>query len=153
MKTIKISLTPQEKSSLRNHKIKTQDLINYNLQDLTNLLNAATQRAKEIHALIQFQKAPSIGPKFAQDLLSLGYYSWTDLINKDGAQLLNDYELQSGFWTDPCVEDQFRLAVHYAQHPDSQLNWWDFTKERKEYRQQNGYPKNRPKKAWHELYL
>jgi hypothetical protein len=81
----------------------------------------------------------------------LGCYSIDDLLDKDGALLLDEYERKQGFWTDPCVEDQFRLAVHYAQHRGSKKNWWDFTAERKAYRTKYGYPPDRPVAAWHEL--
>ncbi len=104
-----------------------------------------------ISGLIAFQTIPSIGPKFARDLVSLGYYSIDDLHGKDGAALFDELELKKGFWTDPCVEDQFRLAVYHAQHRGSNKNWWDFTAERKAYRAQHGYPAERPATAWHEL--
>lgn len=40
--------------------------------------------------------------------------------------------------------------VHFANHPDSKLNWWNFTPERKAFREKNGYPSTRPKKPWFE---
>nr|WP_198041798.1 helix-hairpin-helix domain-containing protein [Paenibacillus larvae] len=43
-----------------------------------------------------------------------------------------------------CVEDQFRLVVYYANNPESNKKWWDFTEERKHYRETNGYPSDRP---------
>jgi AraC-like DNA-binding protein len=49
------------------------------------------------------------------------------------------------------VEDQFRLVVHYADHPGTIRNWWDFTNERKAFRQVNGYPADRPQKPWFDL--
>ncbi|AQT83292.1 hypothetical protein B1222_00565 [Paenibacillus larvae subsp. pulvifaciens] len=42
-----------------------------------------------------------------------------------------------------CVEDQFRLVVYYANNPESNKKWWDFTEERKHYRETNGYPSDR----------
>lgn len=57
---------------------------------------------------------------------------------------------KKGVWVDPCVEDQFRLVVHYANHPNSKHNWWNFTPERKAFREKNGYPSTRPKKPWFE---
>lgn len=61
-----------------------------------------------------------------------------------------EFELLKGYWIDPCVEDQFRLAVHYAETGDMTKKWWDFTEERKRFRQKNGYSPQRPQKAWHE---
>jgi hypothetical protein len=106
------------------------------------------QRAKEVAAMIAFQAIPSIGPKFAGDLISLGYYTLGDLVDKDGPALFNELELKQGFWTDPCVEDQFWLVADYARHGNTNKNWWDFTGARKAYRAKNGYPADRPVTAW-----
>ncbi|MES1219782.1 MAG: helix-hairpin-helix domain-containing protein [Bacteroidota bacterium] len=135
---------------MRNNKVKISDILNYASDELEVLLNSTAKRAKEIHALALFQTIPSIGIKFAEDLVFLGYYSLDALKNKDGATLTDEFERKKGFWTDPCVEDQFRLVVHYAKTNDRTKVWWDFTKERKKYRIENGYPANRPGKAWHE---
>ncbi|HEY2580364.1 MAG TPA: helix-hairpin-helix domain-containing protein, partial [Mucilaginibacter sp.] len=70
--------------------------------------------------------------------------SLDDLLYKNGPDLFSELARKQGFWTDPCVEDQFRLVVHYSQHRDSNKRWWDFTANRKAYRAQFGYPTNRP---------
>lgn len=80
----------------------------------------------------------------------LGYFSPGELKNKDGAGLANEYEQKKEYWIDPCVEDQFRLVVHYAKTNDTTKIWWNFTEERKKYRHEKGYPINRRRKAWHE---
>lgn len=149
--TIKLDLLPVERKCLRLNKIRIRDLIKYQVEELQLLLNVQAIRAMEIRALVEFQSVPSIGIKFARDLISLGYYSLEELKAKDGAKLLEELELSTGTWIDPCVEDQCRLVVHYANDRNDQLNWWDFTEERKQYRIKNGYPANRPKKAWYEL--
>ena len=149
--TIKQPLHESEKASLRKHKVRISELLNYAVDELEVLLDATHERAKEIRALSEFQTIPSVGLKFAEDLVFLGYYSIDELKGKDGAQLTNDYELKKGFWTDPCVEDQFRLAVHYAATHDSTKKWWDFTEERKRYRHEYGYPASRPSTPWHEV--
>jgi hypothetical protein len=147
---IKLPLTDIEKANLRKNKIKIANILDFATDELEVLLNATTERAKEIYALAEFQSVPSIGIKFAEDLVFLGYYSLNELKNKDGAKLTDEYERKKGFWTDPCVEDQFRLVVNYANTNDTKKTWWDFTEERKKYRFENGYPASRPKKAWHE---
>jgi Pathogenicity locus len=147
---IKLPLTDLEKANLRKHKIKIADILNFAPDELEVLLNATTERSKEIYALAEFQMVPSIGIKFAEDLVFLGYYSLSELKNKDGAKLTDEYELKKGYWVDPCVEDQFRLVVNYANTNDRNKTWWNFTEERKKYRFENGYPASRPKKAWHE---
>lgn len=93
--------------------------------------------------MAEFQSVPSIGIKFAHDLISLGYYSLDELKNKDVAKLIEDLEVSTGTWMDPCVEDQYRLVVDYANNRDNCKKWWDYTEERKKYRIENGYPANR----------
>lgn len=147
---IKLPLTVTEKANLRKNKIRIGDVTEYTSVDLEVLLDASPDRAKKIHALAEFQTIPSIGIRFAEDLVYLGYYSLNELKNKDGAELTDDYEKKKGYWIDPCVEDQFRLVVHFANTGDTTKTWWDFTEDRKKYRLKNGYPANRPQKAWHE---
>jgi len=149
--TIKLDLTLLERKILRYNKIKISDLIKCQVAELQLLLDVPAIRAMEIRALVEFQSIPSIGIKFAGDLISLGYYSLEELKDKDGATLLDELELSTGVWIDPCVEDQCRLVVHFANERECTLNWWNFTEERKQYRLENGYPGNRPKKAWFEL--
>jgi len=151
MKTFKLDLSSEEKQQLKKNGIKMSRLAEFAADEICVLLNTGKQRANEILAMITFQGIPSIGPKFAQDLISLGYYAINELVDKDGPMLFNELERKQGFWTDPCVEDQFWLAVHFANHPGSKKNWWDFTAERKAYRAKYGYPAERPETAWHEL--
>jgi len=143
-------LTDIEKESLKRNKVKIADILSYASDELEQLLNTSAQRAREIYALAEFQTVQSIGIKFAEDLVFLGYYSIRELVGKDGAQLTDEYEHKKGFCTDPCVEDQFRLVVHVANTGDISKKWWDFTDERKEYRLRNGYPAGRPETAWHQ---
>src|SRR6218665_635058 len=146
-----LEVTPAEVKKLRSLKIKKSELHHHAVATLQKLLNTSKIRAMELFALSEFQSLPSVGIRFAHDLIGMGYYSLKDLKRKDGARLTDQYELQTGAWVDPCVEDQFRLVVHYANHPDSKLQWWNFTPERKAFREKNGYPSSRPKKPWFEL--
>jgi hypothetical protein len=150
-KNLKLPLTDAEKARLRTHKIKMADILDFAVDELEVLLQASPERAKEIHALAEFQTVPSVGIKFAEDLVFLGYYSLDELKDQDGAKLTDAYELKKGFWTDPCVEDQFRLIVHYSNTHDREKTWWDFTAARKKFRAENGYPESRPQKAWFEI--
>jgi Pathogenicity locus len=147
---IKLPLTDIEKANLRKNKIKIANILDFARDELEVLLNATTERAKEIYALAEFQTVPSVGIKFAEDLVFLGYYSLNELKQKDGAKLTDEYEQKKGYWIDPCVEDQFRLIVNFANTNDMKKKWWNFTEERKKFRTENGYPKSRPQKAWHE---
>ena len=148
---IKLALNDAERKRLRQYKIKKSEILEYQYQELAKLLQISEQRAKELYALADFQRIPSIGIEGAKDLIFLGYYSIQELAVKNGAELTDAYEQKCGYRTDPCVEDQFRLAVHFAMHKDYSKRWWDFTKERKKYRQEFGYPESRPKTNWTEI--
>jgi len=146
-----LDVTPGEMRKLRALKIRKKELHHHSVAELQEWMGISKSRARELYALSEFQSVPSLGIRFAHDLISMGYYSLRDLKGKDGARLTHQYEKLVGAWVDPCVEDSFRLAVHYARHPDSKLNWWDMTAERKAYREKHGYPPDRPKKPWYEL--
>ena len=150
MKTIKLDLSESEKLSLKKNGLNQTRLAEFAADELAVVLNSGSDRAKEIAALIAFQAIPSIGPKFARDLISISCFSIDDLADKDGPGLFNELERKQGFWTDPCVEDQFWLAVDYARHGNNNKNWWDFTAARKTYRALNGYPYDRPATSWTE---
>jgi len=147
-----LAITPAEIKKLRALRIRKNELHHHSVAELQAWMDIPKTRAKQLYALSEFQSVPSLGIRFAHDLISMGYYSLRDLKGKDGARLTHQYEKQVGAWVDPCVEDSFRLAAHYASHPDSKLNWWDFTAERKAYREKYGYPADRPKKPWFELH-
>lgn len=149
-KNIKLPLTDIEKANLRKNKIKIADILDFAKDELEVLLNATRERTKEIYALVEFQTVPSVGIKFAEDLVFLGYYSLDELKHKEGPTMMDEYEQKKGYWVDPCVEDQFRLVVYFANTNDTKKTWWDFTEERKKFRNENGYPKSRPQKAWFE---
>lgn len=146
-----LDILPAERKKLRLNGIKLSQIHHHPVKDLQARLGISRIRAMELSALSEFQGLPSIGIRFAQDLISLGYYSLKDLKGKNPARLTDRLERQAGVWIDPCVEDQFRLAVHYADHPGVPMNWWDFTTERKAFREKHGYPASRPKKPWYEL--
>ena len=131
MRTIKLKLTANEKAQLKKAGVKASRLGDYAVDELGALLNVSDDRAKAISGHLIFQSLPSVGPKFAQDLIDMGYYSLDQLKARDGADLLNEHERFVGYQTDPCVEDQFRLVVHYANNPGIAKQWWDFTPERK----------------------
>ena len=149
--TIKLPLTDHERKQLRRQKIKIRELTHYAPDELEGILDIDSERARLLYGLAAFQQIPSVGIKFAEDLTFLGLYSLVDLRGKDPASLIHAYELKKGYWTDPCVEDQFWLAIHVAETGDYSKQWWDFTSTRKAYRSQNGYPPDRPKTAWFDV--
>lgn len=146
--TIKLNLSANERKQLRAHKVKIAEITNYAVDELAIMLEVPLNRAKALYALADFQRIPSIGIRFAEDLVFLGYYSVAELKGKDGAELTDAYEKQKGYTIDACVEDQFRLAVYFAETEDYSKQWWDFTAERKQYRQTHGYPEDRPTISW-----
>ena len=149
---IQLELSESDRKNLRKNKIKKSEILDLGSDELEVLLGISKGRVKEIYALADFQRIPSVGIKFAKDLMFLGYYSVEQLAGKNGAELTDEYERKKGFRTDPCVEDQFRLAVDFAKNQDYTKNWWDFTSERKAYRSKHGYPKDRPATNWTEIY-
>ncbi|WP_188454819.1 helix-hairpin-helix domain-containing protein [Virgibacillus oceani] len=146
-----LPLTADEKAKLRKAKIKIGEVHTLDTEQLIRLLNISDERAKVLKGLAEFQLVPSIGSKLAEKLVyRLNFYELDELKDKNGAELFDKLEQSLGVWTDSCVEDQIRCIVHYANAPGSARQWFDFTKERKEYREKVGYPKDRPKKAWYE---
>ncbi len=149
--TVSLRLSADEKKNLRSHHVKIGDLPGFAPDERAALLGADGPRAQEVNALIEFQQVPSLGPGFAAELISQGYYSLEQLRGKDAVSLLHAYELHMGAWADPCVEDSYRLLEHYIEHRDLSKRWWHFTAERKAYRAQHGYPPDRPKTPWYTL--
>jgi len=150
---IKLNLSGAERKRLRQNKIRKSDIIGLSIIELQEVLQVEAIRAREIYALADFQRIPTIGIRFAEDLLFLGYYAVCELQGKDGAKLTDEYEKKKGYKTDVCVEDQFRLAVYYADTYDDTKRWWDFTDARKRYRTECGYPEDRPELNWTDVLL
>ncbi|MBX7125860.1 MAG: helix-hairpin-helix domain-containing protein [Cyclobacteriaceae bacterium] len=148
---MQLPLTPIQRSRLRKHKIRLHDIAETAADELAVILGTTPHKARTLIALAEFQSIPSIGIRFAEDLVFLGYFRLEDLRHEDGAALTHAYEKKKGYWIDPCVEDQFRLVVHVARTRDRSMNWWDFTATRKQYRAKHGYPADRPTRAWHEV--
>jgi len=147
----KLSLTQNEKTKLRKAKVKISEVHTLNIEQLAQLLNISVERARTIKGLADFQIVPSIGYKLAEKLVyRLNIYSLSEIKDKNGADLFDELEQHLGVWTDGCVEDQIRCVVNYANDPNSSMQWFDFTNERKKYREKVGYPEGRPKIAWNE---
>ncbi|SFE29661.1 Pathogenicity locus [Lentibacillus persicus] len=150
-KNPKLPLTQTERSKLRSSKVKLSEIHNLQLDDLIKILDITNERAKFLIGLSTFQQIPSIGYELAHKLVNLGYYSIDQIKDEEWAELFNRLEVRLGCWTDPCVEDQIICVIHHANNPDSEKQWFDFTRERKEFRQKFGYPKSRPKIPWYDI--
>jgi hypothetical protein len=149
-KKIDLELSVEEKLILKKQGISQKMLRDYAPDEIATMLNASPERTKELAALAEFQSIPSLGVGFAKELISQGYYSLEQLKGKSAVELFDAYEKHSGCWADPCVEDSYRLLVHYMEHKDESKRWWDFTRERKAYRAEFGFQADRPVTAWYE---
>lgn len=149
--SIKLKLSDKERRALRAQKIRIAEIPEFAADELEELLGLSEERARELRALADFQRIPSVGIAFAGDLYFMGFDGIEALKGQEGASLTDAYERKKGYQTDPCVEDQFRLATYVAASGDYSKNWWDFTAERKAYRKSFGYPSDRPKKTWYEV--
>ena len=105
----KLPLTPKEKVQLKTCKIKLKEISSMDISQLSKCLHTSFERANYLRGLAQFQLIPSIGPKVAQRVIDLGYYSLEEIQNEDGADLINRLEELYGYWEDPCVEDSLSL--------------------------------------------
>ena len=150
-KSINYRLTGAEKLTLKTKKVSQKLLQEYYPDEIAALLNASPQRAKELQALGEFQSIPSLGINFAEELIGQGYYALEQLKDRSAVELFDAFERHCGAWADPCVEDSYRLLVHYIENRDESKRWWVFTAERKAYRREFGFPADRPVKPWYEL--
>ncbi|OEH91159.1 Pathogenicity locus [Bacillus solimangrovi] len=136
---------------LRKEKVKLSDLYKLKLEEMTDILGITHERAKMLKGLASFQRVPSIGYELAYKLVHhLGYNSLNEIKDESWYEVFDSLEQKLECWTDSCVEDQIICIIHYANHPESEKQWFDFTAERKRYREQHGYPTSRPKVAWNE---
>ncbi|SFB37606.1 Pathogenicity locus [Lentibacillus halodurans] len=147
----KLPLTNEEKAKLRKSKVKISEIRTFNTEQIANMLYIPLAKAKVLKGLAEFQTVPSIGYKLAEKLVfKLNILSLSEIKDKNAAQLFDQLEKQLGVWIDSCVEDQIRCVINYANNPKTSKQWFDFTEERKAYREINGFPENRPIKAWFE---
>ncbi|MCR8557975.1 helix-hairpin-helix domain-containing protein [Mucilaginibacter sp. BJC16-A38] len=148
-KTINYRLTLPEKQLLKTKKVSQKMLQDYAPDEIAALLEASTERARELNALSVFQSIPSLGINFAEELIGQGYYSLEQIKGRSAVELFDAFERHCGAWADPCVEDSYRLLVHYIENRDESKRWWHFTAERKAYREQYGFHADRPQKPWY----
>lgn len=149
-KKIDYDLSADEKEILKQQKVTQKMLQDFAPDEIAATLRASAGRARELAALAEFQSIPSLGIGFAKELIAQGYYSLNELKGKPAVELFDEFEKHCGCWADPCVEDSYRLLVHYIAHKDDNKRWWNFTAERKAYRAEHGFPPDRPKTPWYE---
>ncbi|MFJ7734471.1 helix-hairpin-helix domain-containing protein [Lysinibacillus sp. NPDC097231] len=146
-----LPLTQNEKTKLRKSKVKISKVHTFSIDKLVQMMDISVEKARIIKGLAEFQNVPSIGYKLAEKLVyKLNIYSLNEIKDKNGADLFDELEQRLNVWTDSCVEDQIHCVINYANDSNSSLQWFDFTNERKNYREKVGYPETRPKTAWYE---
>ena len=134
---IKLPLTDRERTRLRKHQLKIAEITKYAPDELEVIMDVSPERASTLWALAEFQQIPSVGIKFAEDLVFLGFSGIDELKDKDGATLTDMYEKKK--------------AVYFAQSKDLSKRWWDFTAARKKFRSLHGYPEDRPSLCWYDI--
>jgi hypothetical protein len=80
----KLNLSRAERNSLRSHGFKIPQLLDLLLGELAVVLQSTDVRTKKLDALAIFQTILSMGIRFAEDLLFLGYYFITQLKKQRG---------------------------------------------------------------------
>src|SRR5437762_7019239 len=98
-----LDITAPERKCLRAAGIRIKEIHLHSVKELQSILHVSKIRAMELYALSEFQSLPSIGIRFAYDLISMGYYSLKQLKGKEGVKLTDQFEVQTGAWVDPCV--------------------------------------------------
>jgi len=78
------------------------------------------------------QTIPGIGPRMAQDLRDLGYFTVDELKGQDPELMYKRLCLIHGMHIDRCVLYVFRCAVYFASEEDPEpelLKWWNWKDE------------------------
>ena len=88
----RLDILISEKRKLRVNKVKLSEIHHHSAENLRAILGISKIRAMELKAISEFQTIPSIGIRFAQDLISLGFYSIQELKGKDPAKLVDRLE-------------------------------------------------------------
>ena len=81
----------------------------------------------------RLEQIPGVGPKIAQDLVSIGIRSVEDLKGRSAENLYHKLCRAKGFNIDRCMLYVLRCAVYYAsntEHDPELLNWHNW-KDRK----------------------
>ena len=97
----------------------------------------------DARALRELQKVPNVGPAIAEDLLSLGVRSVSQLARRDHRRLYDRLCDQTGMRQDPCVLDTFEAAVAFARGGPP-LPWWHYSRLRKARESQAASSKGSP---------
>ena len=84
----------------------------------------------------------NVGPATLADLKLLGIRTMEQLAASTADGLYSDLQRRTARSHDPCVWDTFAAAIHEVRTGEA-LNWWHFTRERKERQAQGTFPRYR----------
>ena len=82
----------------------------------------------------------NVGPATLADLKLLGIRTMEQLAASNADGLYSELQRRTARSHDPCVWDTFAAAIHEARTGEA-LNWWHFTRERKERHAQGTFPR------------
>lgn len=82
----------------------------------------------------------NVGPATLADFELLGIRTIEQLAASTADGLYGELQRKTARSHDPCVWDTFAAAVHEARTGEA-LNWWKFTRERKERQAQGTFPR------------
>lgn len=77
--------------------------------------------------LKDLQKIPGVGPRIAEDLYDLGYYTPESIRGEDPSLMYDRLCVYQGCRVDRCMLYVFRCAVYYVsnnEHDPELLKWW-----------------------------
>jgi len=89
------------------------------------------KKASNPELVAVFEEIPNVGPSIAANLTLVGLENPSDLKECDPYELYALLCKKTKSYHDPCVLDVFIAAKNFMMG-NGGLNWWDFTKERKE---------------------
>lgn len=80
-------------------------------------------------SISELKQIPGVGQSIAQDLVTLGYFSITDLQGQNPEKMYRDLENLMQAKICRCMLYVFRCAVYYAstqEHDPELLKWWNW---------------------------
>lgn len=92
----KLPLTEQERKSFRRAKVRLSDVAALSVAELVDRTGLTKSRAEELRGLAEFQTVPSLGPRFAANLIGMGYSSLAQLSTSQGASLRKALRVPDG---------------------------------------------------------
>ncbi|MCP4677908.1 MAG: hypothetical protein GY854_20810 [Deltaproteobacteria bacterium] len=131
----RLSLSNEERRSLRRAKIKLSEIADFAPEDLFEFMGetASLDRCRCLVGLAELQRLGSVGPKIAEGFFQIGVYRATELAGQEPVDLYQRLCQATSEKQDPCVEDVFRCAVAQVEEPDLPIEyhqWWMWTSDR-----------------------